>query len=113
MRFDGTDIDLDGVLHSTNLIGHGHETMNDQTARQFNANRLTGESAYAGRVGQAEMQTADLINSNHTSTIMPMREMAVDSLRRVTHINQDAQEVAASGLSQPAGGIGALINPGS
>jgi len=113
MAFDGTDIDIDGVQHTTNQIGHGHQTMNDQAHSQYNRSVSMGQTTFAGRVGQAQLGSTDMINSNHSSQIVPMREMAVDGLRMVTATNQEASATATSQLSQPASGIGALINPGS
>jgi len=113
MAYDGADIQLDAVQHSTNLIGHGHQTMNDQTLSQYNKNYSMGQTTFAGKVQQAALGTSETVNLRHKSEIMPMRESFEDGLRTGTNTYYEAQETATNLVSQPAGGIGAQINPGS
>lgn len=113
MSFDGTDIDLDGVQHATNLIGHGHQTMNDAAHSQFNRGYEMSQTTFAGKSMHAALGSIELIDSNHRSDLMPMREGAVDSLRQATVIHHQAQGTVSTELSRPGGDIGNLINPGS
>jgi hypothetical protein len=111
MAYDGADIQIDSVQHTTNLIGHGHQTMNDQTQSQYNRNYAMGQTTFAGRVQQAALGSTDTINARHRSEIMPRREDFESSLHQTTNTYSGAQDSAASVVAQPAGGIGAQINP--
>lgn len=113
MTYDGADIQLDAVQHSTNLIGHGHQTMNDQTQSQFTRNTSMSETTFAGRVRQASLSSSETINQRHRSEIMPRRESFEDNLHTTTNTYSGAQDSAVNVMAQPGSGIGAQINPGS
>jgi hypothetical protein len=111
MAYDGADIQIDAVQHTTNLIGHGHQSMNDQTQTQYNRNYSMGQTTFAGRVQQAALGSSENINARHRSEIVPRRESFEDSLRSTTNTYAGAQDSAASVVAQPGGGIAAQINP--
>ncbi len=111
MAFDGTDIQLDVVQHGTNQLGHGHQTMNEQTHTQYNRNYSAAQTTFAGRVQQASLASSETVNQRHRSQIMPARETFENDLRLSTNTFGEAQETAANYVAQPASGIGAQINP--
>jgi hypothetical protein len=111
MAFDGTDIQIDVVQHSTNRLGHGHQTMNDQTHSQYNQNHAMAQTTFAGKVQHAQLSSSETINQRHRSEIMPMRESFEDDLRLSTNTFSETQETVANHVAQPASGIGAQINP--
>lgn len=112
MTFDGVDIKLDAVLHSTNLISHGRQAMNDQETSEFNKNCAVGPNIFGGNVLQASASTNEVINSRHRTAHVPVHDEFEHGLRTAVNINAAAQDEAVVAMSQPASGIGQLINPG-
>lgn len=112
MAFDRTDIQIDHVLHSTNLISDGHQTMHDQAMAQYQKNLTMGEATFSGRVAMASASTGEAVHQHQQSALVPLREDFESSLHSVANLAAASQDSAVHVVSEAVSGLGGVINPG-